>query len=99
MLMRVKGRPDVIANTDVSVAENDTPMKIDCVALSKRFADTEEYAEEMELVLTHYCRSRGAEYATDQGWAELLAPLMVNVTRQLRFLSVCTNQCVCIQRR
>jgi len=36
----------------------------------------EEIAEDMEMVITFYCKSRNLRYSSDCGWAELLLPFI-----------------------
>eukprot|EP00039_Didymoeca_costata_P022030 m.3507 g.3507 ORF g.3507 m.3507 type:complete len:854 (-) comp2781_c0_seq2:96-2657(-) len=77
VLLRVRNKPDALsAATKVQVAEHDNPLKEDCKLMGGRFSKEAGCAEDMERILSHYIRSRGLEYDSKSGWAELLAPFM-----------------------
>lgn len=79
VVMRVRSKPDALSGQTLTIAENDCALKTDCQVLAERFApegETEQVAIEMEEILGFYGRSKGTEYTSSLGWAELLAPFM-----------------------
>jgi len=83
VVMRVRSKPDALNGKELVKAEDGSALQQDCKTLAERFAEegssaekTHELAEEMEMILGFYAKSKNTEYTSALGWAELLAPFM-----------------------
>ncbi|ESP04792.1 hypothetical protein LOTGIDRAFT_229906 [Lottia gigantea] len=79
--LNVEGKADSISSFDgfFDMAEQSL-LRSDCTALVDKLGNDEEdkvsVVSDLESIITFYCKSRNVKYSTNNGWLDILQPLL-----------------------